>query len=63
MDIEAITQLIGGLGFPIVACGAMFWKIHEQDKRHSEDNKRLGDIIANNTNAINNLLSHFQKGE
>jgi len=28
MDIQEITQVISSVGFPIVACGALFWMIN-----------------------------------
>jgi len=27
-DLQVITQAIGAVGFPIVACGALFWMIN-----------------------------------
>lgn len=27
-EIQIITQAIGSVGFPIVACGALFWMIN-----------------------------------
>lgn len=63
MSVDGVQQVIGTLGFPIVMCGALFWKMHEQDKRHSEDIKSLGEIITNNTTAITSLLEHLKKGD
>jgi len=28
VDIQEITQVISSVGFPIVACGALFWMIN-----------------------------------
>lgn len=28
MNIQEITQVISSVGFPIVACGALFWMIN-----------------------------------
>lgn len=47
-----IIQAIGSLGFPIVACVAMFWKVNEQDKTHKEQMEKLSEAVANNTTAI-----------
>lgn len=27
-EIQVITQAIGSVGFPIVACGALFWMVN-----------------------------------
>ena len=32
MTIDELTQLINGVGFPIVACGAMFWMLNNSFK-------------------------------
>lgn len=63
MDISTITQIIGSLGFPIAACIAMFWQNTKLEKQHQEEMKAINSVIAdmqialaNNTNAINNLV-------
>lgn len=64
MDVNVATQLIGSLGFPIVACAALFWKVHQQDKQHREETAELAKTIQANTEAINSLTLHLQgKGE
>ena len=68
MDINAITQIIASLGFPIAACVAMFWQNTKREKQHQEEmssiNKVIGDMqiaLVNNTNAINNLVNLLGK--
>lgn len=63
MDISTVTQIIGSLGFPIAACIAMFWQNTKLEKQHQEEMKAINSVIAdmqialaNNTNAINNLV-------
>lgn len=48
MDINEITQLVGTLGFPIVSCGALFWRMIKSDKQHEEETQKW-------TTAINDL--------
>ena len=36
MDIQEITQVISSVGFPIVACGALFWMINTTMKELKE---------------------------
>lgn len=52
-----IVSLIGSLGFPIVACGAMFWKMNDQDKKHKEEMDKMSEAINNNTKALEAILA------
>lgn len=36
MSVDQITQLINGVGFPIVACGALFWMLNGSFKSMQE---------------------------
>jgi len=56
MDINAIAQLIGTLGFPIVACVALFWDRIQNEKTRREDNTKFTEAINNNTIAMNRLI-------
>lgn len=51
-----IGQLISTYGFPIVACGALFWYIV---KERREDRR----IIENNTIIMTKILEHIKKEE
>ena len=55
MDIQVIGQLIASLGFPIVACGALFWLVNKQDERHKEEMNGLRKTIEDNTNVLISL--------
>lgn len=52
MTINDIVSIISTVGFPIVACGAMFWKINKQDTQHKEEMLTLAKAIENNTMAL-----------
>lgn len=54
MDIAAIGQLIGSYGFPIVACGALFWYIVKEERE-------MRSIVQQNTTVIAQLLEHLKK--
>lgn len=41
MDYNAIGQFIGTLGFPIVACCALFWMQNTTLKENTESNKEV----------------------
>lgn len=60
MDIQIIGQLIASLGFPIVACGAMFWMVNKQEERHGEEIGSLRKTIEDNTNVLASLKELIQ---
>lgn len=49
MDVSAIGQLIGSYGFPIVACGALFWYIVKEQRETRAVLDELKSIIQSNT--------------
>ena len=55
MDVTTITQVLGSLGFPIVACGALFWKMIKDSEARKEESEKLQEAISNNTLAITEL--------
>ena len=59
MDVTAITQLIGSLGFPIVCCGALFWYLVKEKDAHKEEMEELRKSVEANTTAINSLCQHL----
>lgn len=61
MDANTLTTLIGTLGFPIVACGALFWKLNKDEETHKEETQKLADAVNNNTAVINNLLTKLDE--
>ena len=50
MEVNEITNAIGSVGFPIVACGALFWMINTTMK---ELTTAIGDL----TNLIREVAS------
>lgn len=46
MDVQTITTLVGTLGFPIVACGALFYLMMKQDERNHEEMNSLKDALS-----------------
>lgn len=50
MDINAILGAIGSLGFPIVACCAMFWM-------YNNTMNRLQEIVSENTKVMTELVA------
>lgn len=56
MDTDVIVQLINSMGFPIVMCGALFWKMTKDEKTNRENIDNMVDAVNNNTNVITKLI-------
>lgn len=52
MEITNILSAISSVGFPIVACIALFWKNHKDDERHEEQSNKFNEAVNNNTVAL-----------
>lgn len=68
VDTNSIMQLISTLGFPIVMCGALFWKMNKNEdsnrssnEKMAEDNRaineKMTEAVNNNTIAITKLVT------
>lgn len=64
MDVNVILQAISTVGFPICACGALFWMVNKQDEQHRHEVDALRDVLEQNTQAIIELrdLLKYMKG-
>ena len=60
MDIQVIGQLVASLGFPIVACGAMFWMVNKQEERHKDEITGLSKTLEDNTTVLQSLKDLIQ---
>lgn len=52
MDLNNLTALVGSLGFPIVACGVLFWYLNKERETHAEEMKVLTEALNSNTKII-----------
>lgn len=59
MTVNDITQLISTVGFPIVACGALFWRLNVSEKQHNEEMDKITEALNNNTVAITKLTERI----
>ena len=59
MDTNAITDLIRSLGFPIVACGALFWMLNKQSEMHREEVNKLKEAIDELKSAIIQMTTYL----
>ena len=55
MDANTIVQLIGSLGFRIVCCIALFWRMIKSDENHKTEIDKLTDALNNNTLVLQQL--------
>lgn len=61
MDIQAITTLIGSLGFPIAACIAMFSMLNKERDQRMQEMEKFTEAINNNTIALKALEGKLHK--
>ena len=59
VDVNAIIQLVGSLGFPIVCCGALFWRMIKSDEQHKEEMYKISASLNNNTEALLKLTERL----
>lgn len=55
MDANTIIQMVSSLGFPIVACGALFWLNMRIQDQHEEETEKITQALNNNTNVMGEL--------
>lgn len=61
MDANTIIQLVGSLGFPIVMCGGLFWRMVKSDEQHKAEMDKLSEALNNNTIALTKLSHNLDK--
>ena len=55
MDLNAFTTLIGSLGFPIVMCLLLYYRMDKQDENHKSEMDKITEALNNNTQALTAL--------
>ena len=55
LDANTIISLISSVGFPIVACVALYYSNFKQGERHREEMDKLRTSLDENTKAIISL--------
>ena len=76
MDANVIIQLVGSLGFPIVACIGLGWyvkyqtdlnhkEVSEMRKEHQDEINKVTEALQNNTLALQKLCDKLdsEKGD
>jgi hypothetical protein len=62
MDANAIMTMVQTLGFPIICCGALFWRMMKESDNHKAEMEKVTDALNNNTQALIRLEESL-KGE
>lgn len=60
LSVNEIMTAISTVGFPIVACGAMFYEMHVQNEKHKEEMDSLKDVISELKVAIVELRDYVK---
>lgn len=55
MDVTQIMQAIGSLGFPIVACCALFYYLNKEQESHKEEMQLMTEALNRNTDVLTEL--------
>lgn len=55
MDANQIIQAVGSLGFPIVACGAMFYFLQKEQESHKAEMAMVTEALNRNTEVLTEL--------
>lgn len=63
MDVNSVIQLVGSLGFPIVCCGALFWRMVKSDDQHKQEMDKISEVLNNNTVALTRLTEKISREE
>lgn len=61
MDVGTMSELIGSIGFPIVACIYMAYLVKTMNDNHKEETEKMRETLASNTSAIEKLQDLIEK--
>lgn len=61
MELTELGQLIGTLGFPIVACCVVFWYLQKESENHKQEMSSMRDAVNANTSVIAELKMIMQQ--
>lgn len=63
--VETLVGIISAVGFPVVACIALFWYLVQQNAAHKEETEKLRFTLAENTRVLlelTNLIKALNNG-
>lgn len=60
MDYTDLLNLIGNYAFPVVCCGALFWKLNKDEALHKEESDKFAEAVNNNTLVMQKLVDELE---
>ena len=63
MDYQRLASLIPNVGFPILACVAIFRQMNKQTEQHKQEMEKMTEALANNTAAVVELSTLIKRGD
>lgn len=57
MEVKTIIELVTTLGFPVVACGALFYYMVKQSDKNYKTINALSETIQGNTKVLTELYT------
>ena len=63
MDPNGILQAITSVGFPIVACCALFWQNYRLNEYHRQESEEMREAINELKIAVMNLTTTLKKDQ
>lgn len=61
MNVQDITTLVSSLGFPIVACGALFWSNLKTSEHYTTTIEEMRKAIEDNTIVTKQLIDKLEQ--
>lgn len=61
MNVQDITTLVSSLGFPIVACGALFWSNLKTSDHYTKTIDEMRKTIEDNTRVTEQLINKLSE--
>lgn len=59
--VQAVSQLVSNVGFPIACVIAMFYMWNKERESHQEESRRFIDALNNNTNVMNDIKTMIER--
>jgi hypothetical protein len=63
MEYQLLIEALNNTGFPIAACGALFWLVVHLLNSHSKILVELKEVLASHTKVMNELLNKEKDGK
>ena len=61
MDILTLLgKMVADLGFPVVACGGLFWFLNKQEERRGNEIMNMSNALNENTAVLESLKELIQ---